>query len=260
MDMANASQKQTEQKVSEGATIDLAQGPVATLIDAGHAYTFYFNRITEADWERYFSGVIYTSHNEGKASVQILDMDSPGIDLAESKLDRVEGYRGQFMSKPGWQKIMPPRHMRPVSWLIRAVNAMEENDEQAFDPECIECKLEALWGMEKPGAMMQYSGLTHRFNHVSPEQKHRFYRAGATSKIVGGSRNGKTVHSVRYKVLLRIYDELIISVDGYCLNGKPLESPDEIRREMDAYHKVKAVEQLFTGSQAPTEADGEQAA
>ncbi len=245
---------------TQSPLIDLAQGPVATLVDGGNAYTFYFNRISQADWERYFEGVTYTSHNEGKASVQILDMDTPGIELAEEKLDRVEGYRGEFMKKPGWQKMIPPRHMRPAAWLIRSVDAMVENDDLPFDPELIECRLEALWGMEKPGAMLQHKGLIHRFSPVTAEQKRRFYRAGGTSKIVGGSRNGKTIHAVRYKVLLRIYDELIISVEGYTFNGKPLESADEIRREMDAYHKVKAVEQLFSGTQVSTQSEGEQAA
>jgi hypothetical protein len=34
-------------------------------------------------------------------------------------------------------------------------------------------------------------------------------------------------------------------VDGYGVAGKPLESVEQIRRDMDAYHKSEAVAQLF---------------
>jgi hypothetical protein len=71
------------------------------------------------------------------------------------------------------------------------------------------------------------------------------WRSGSISRVVGGSRNGTTIHSLRNKVMLDLYDQLIQSVEGYGIAGKALESPEQIRREMDGYHKVQAVAQLF---------------
>jgi hypothetical protein len=55
--------------------------------------------------------------------------------------------------------------------------------------------------------------------------------------------------------MIELYDELIQSVEGYGVAGRPLESPQDIRREMDAYHKSEAVAQLFNVSDSsPAEA------
>jgi hypothetical protein len=50
-------------------------------------------------------------------------------------------------------------------------------------------------------------------------------------------------------VLAHLYDDLIVSVDGYSSGGCELGSDREaIKREMDTYHKVAAVENLFVTS------------
>ena len=63
-------------------------------------------------------------------------------------------------------------------------------------------------------------------------------------------------------MLVDFYDQLIASVEGYTLRGQPLASADQIRAEMDAAHKVIAVEQLFAAptSKSPTPQEEEAAA
>jgi hypothetical protein len=45
--------------------------------------------------------------------------------------------------------------------------------------------------------------------------------------------------------LAKLYDELIVSVDGYTVSGRPLSGRDEIAHEMDAFHKVIAAREIF---------------
>jgi hypothetical protein len=51
-----------------------------------------------------------------------------------------------------------------------------------------------------------------------------------------------------------LYDELIQSVDGYGVDGKPLEGVEIIRREMDGYHKAESIAQLFYDQTEPATA------
>ncbi len=247
---------------AEGAMLPLDAQRAVTFKDGKFPYTFYFSRITQRDWERYFEGITYTSHHEGKAQVTVLELDLPGIELVERKLERVEGYEPgpastshastshgvpapPFTATPGWQSRLLPRHTRPAAWLLRAVSPSSAEDERPIDPFCAEVRLDAAWGMSAPGRMASYKGLVHRFSPPTLEHKRSFYFAGSVTRVVGGSRHGKTIHSLRHKLLLALYDELILAVEGYSVAGQPLLDPPQIRREMDAYHKVKAVELLF---------------
>ncbi len=248
---------QLTQKVSDGALLMLDAQRVVTFKDGNFVYTYYFNRISAQDWERFFDGIFYASRNDGKAQVTTLDLDTPASELVEQMLDRVEGYSGDFMSKAGWKNKLPPRHVRPVSMELRSVVASDTESDKPFDPESIEARLDATWGMLEPGKMTQYNGLVHRFSPVSLELRRKFYRAGAQSRVVGGSRNGTTIHALRHKALMKAYDELIQSVEGYGVAGRALSTREEIIREMDAYHKVKAVEQLFAGTRVADEEQGE---
>ncbi len=221
---------------------------VIALVDGKFTYTFKFSRILQSDWEKYFSGIRFTSRNVDKAEETVLDLETAGIELFESKLQSVKGYRGDFTSRPGWQSKILPRHANVVSWTLRAVVPSERESDQPFDPERIEVLLDAVWSVTNPGAeTTQFQGLIHRFSAPTAEHKRRFYRAGSTSRVVGGSRNGTTEHALRHRVLFELYDLLILEVEGYGVSGRPLQDAAEIRREMDGYHKVKAVEQLFVG-------------
>lgn len=250
-------EKTATQKVSEGALLMLDAERVVTFKDGKFPYTYYLSRLMQPDWEQYFSGIVYTTRNVGKAKEQVLDTESAALELVERKLVRVEGYRGDFMQRSGWQQRMPPRHVRPVSLLLRAVAESEEQADRVQDPDATEVLLDTPWGMQAPGKMALYTGLVHRFGPVTVDHKKRFLRAGSLSRVVGGSRNGLTIHGTRHTMLLRIYDELIQSVEGYGEGGAPLRDREHICRAMDAYHKVRAAEQLFTGSE-PEGEDPEQ--
>ena len=243
-------------KIADGAMLPLDEKRVVTFIDRKFTYTFYLSRIMPDDWARYFDGIVHSSRNAGKAMEETLDLETPGIALVESKLETTDGYRGDFMATPGWQSKIPPRHTRPISWLLRTVAVSDcATEDRPYDPDSIEVLLDAAWGMNKPGEMTMYQGLVHRFKPLTAEHKRKFYRAASMTRVVGGSRNGTTIYPVRYRALVQIYDDLIQGVEGYSVNGAPLESVEAVRREMDLYHKVKAAEELFAGTNEEAGAD-----
>jgi hypothetical protein len=218
---------------------------VIALRDRKHTFTFHFRRITDRDWDAYFKGIYVASRVENNTQVNTTDLETAGLDLFESTVTRVEGYARELNKKEDFSKVLP-RHSIPVSWLLRTVNASQITNENPPDPDFVETSIDALWSQTKPGSKTtMFKGLIHRFAPPTIAQKKRLLRNGAISRVVGGSRQGTTIYAARHSVLVDIYDELIQSVDGYGVDGKPLESVDQIRREMDCYHKLESASQLF---------------
>lgn len=229
----------------QNVLLPLDQPRVIAIRDGKFVYRFTFNRITDGDWRRYFDGIYFASRNEGKSQVTTLDMETPGVEMVEAKLAKVEGYTRVLSTADDFKRVLP-RHSNQVAWLLRMVTPSRDESDKPFDPEAIEARIDALWSQTEPGETVTlFKGLAHRFAVPSVEHKRRFYRAGAASKVVGGSRNGTTVYAGRHGVLIDLYDQLILGVDGYSVGGRALQSPDEIKREMDTYHKTIAVQQLF---------------
>jgi hypothetical protein len=233
---------------------------VLALRDGKINYTFYFRRIAQADWLAYFNGMYVASRNDGAAQLNTTDIQTAGIELFESTVTRVVGYSRELTTAEDFRKVLP-RHSIPASWLLRTVVISSVDDDKPLDCDSVEARVDAVWSQTTPGAEVTlWKGLLHRFMPPTLEQKKRFMRGGAINRVIGGARNGSTtVYSLKNKMLLELYDQLIQSVDGYGVAGRPLESVEQIRREMDGYHKVEAVAQLFNTMEAQPEAAAEAA-
>lgn len=233
------------EQTQSSSLLMLDQPRVIAIRDGGRIFTFHFRRIMHADWDRYYKGIYSSSRSDNGAEIKTLDLNTAGVELFENTLCKVEGYSRVLISKEDFEKVLP-RHALPVSWLLRRVSVSDEVTDAPPDPDLVEARLEALWSQTEPGAETTlYKGLVHRLAPATAEHKKKFLRGGAMSKVVGGSRQGTTIFSSRNTLLVEIYDQLIRSVDGYGVNGKPLSSPEEIRREMDMSHKIEAAGQLF---------------
>lgn len=225
----------------------LDQPRIIPIREGRRDYTFYFRRILQPDWEKYFAGLYISSRNEGVAQLNTTDFSTAGIELFESTVTRVTGYSRELTSQEDFKKVLP-RHSVTVAALLLQVFIAEDDDDKPLDCDAIETRIDAHWSQTTvPGQITQYKGLVHRFTPPTVEQKKRYMRGGAISKVIGGARKGSTtVYSLQRKLLLELYDQLILSVEGYGVAGKPLEGPEQIRREMDGYHKAEAVAQLFS--------------
>ena len=54
-----------------------------------------------------------------------------------------------------------------------------------------------------------------------------------------------TTYPSRQAIAMKIYDDLIESVQGYSVDGTPLSSVEEIQHAMDGAHKAAAALALF---------------
>jgi hypothetical protein len=236
------------------ALLMLDEPRVIALRDGKRSYTFYFRRITQADWLNYFNGLYLATRNDGASQLNTTDVQTAGIELFESTVTKVVGYSRELATPADFKKVLP-RHSIPVSWVLRTVLVSSVEDEKPIDCDSVEARIDAMWSQTKSGdETALWPGLLHRFTPPSLEQKKRFMRGGAVSRVIGGTRKGATtIYSLKNKLLLELYDELIQSVEGYGVAGKPLEGVEQVRREMDAYHKVEAVAQLFNTVEAQPE-------
>ena len=89
------------------------------------------------------------------------------------------------------------------------------------------------------------SSLVHLFRPPSVEDERRYRRLMAEAFLVGGARTTRTLIPARLPALCRLYDALILSVEGYAIEGQPPSSSTQVAEHMDAWHKRTAVQSLF---------------
>ena len=214
--------------------------------DKGQAFTMAFRRITDTDWRKYFNGMALESERIGTQRVDRFDFTSAGIALVNECLVQVKGYRsrtGDFMAQANWRDAIPYGHKAMAVGLLTSVTSSTADVELFFEPDVQEVVLDAKWGSDDPGKMTQYSGLVHRFQQVTLEHQRRYNRATSEARVVGGSRSGRTIYPGRHGMLADMYDELIVEVNGYAFKGGM--DTAAIKAEMDTFHKVAAVTELF---------------
>jgi len=90
-----------------------------------------------------------------------------------------------------------------------------------------------------------YPRLVHRFRPPTVEAERAYRRLLAETLIVRGSRTPRTLLPPRLPGLVKLYDQLILGVEGYARNGQPLGTGSDAARHVDAWHKRAAVQALF---------------
>jgi len=229
----------------------------------GKMYRHVFRPLKEEDWAAFFSHIIAEFRQKSDGFEQVVDTDYASLVLYGRAIRSVEGFRTKDGTKPeelpGWPECIPQDHRS------LAVDVLMKISRSAADADLVSAGksvwLDAVWNEAAPGSMKQYQGLAHHFSLPTAEHRRRYLRAKNRAFVAGGSRNGTTLLPSAHPVMLRLYDELIESVEGYGVSGRPLDGREEIRREMDALHKSAAVAELFPTALRPdreeTEAQAE---
>jgi hypothetical protein len=208
-----------------------------------HLFTWHFRRIAQQDWEEFFAGIVHRTLRHEGAQEQVFDSDTALIELVDTAVTSVVGYDG--VDAENWKARLPIKHKFAVGVVLRSVGRERDADDGALS-EFVEVPLSASWSMEaQSGKMTMYSGLIHRFRHPSIEQLRKFNFEAARTRILGSGDDGITVYPVRQSIAMKLYDELIDSVDGYSVGGEPLTGVEAIRREMDGHHKATAALEMF---------------
>ena len=234
--------------MEETRTIDLADSRKVVFRQGARQYALTMRRAEAADWMEYFDSIVTTAEQHGRELVRETDTTA-GISLVEKLLSNAEGYTmpagvESLDAMPDWPSRIPMGHrMACLDILLDATAAPPPDDAPlGFDTETV--AVTSKWTADAEGRMVAVTGI-HHFEVPSAEDSRNYMRRVSRSKVVGGSRSGKTIYTGAQKELVAIYDKLIRSADGYVVNGQPLEGPEQIREWMDTRHKVAAAQQLF---------------
>lgn len=225
----------------EKKTLPLDQPRSIAIRAAGKTTTWHFRRIALQDWAKFFDGIVNRTLRHGGVEERVFDADAALVELVDATLVSVHGYEGV---DGDYKKKLPIRHKLAVGLVLRTVGIEPAPDGPLT--ELLEVSISSSWSSAaKDGATTVYSGLVHRFRHPSAEQLRKFNLECSRTRILGTGEDGVTVMPARQGVAMRMYDELIESVDGYSVNGEPLTSIEAIKREMDGAHKSAAALALF---------------
>jgi hypothetical protein len=244
------------------SSIELTAPRVIAIESRGKQYLLTLQRIGKKQWLRHFEGIVNSSENQGGKRVDRFDSSGARVALVEEVLVDAKGYKAREPDQPitsiqGWQSQLPLSHRLAAGEALVNVERADppEDDELVLGFENV--FLNAVWGADEAGVMRKYHGLCHRFKTPTAEQQKRFSRESSRSRVVGGSRKGVTQWMGAQATLIDLYDELVLSVDGYTVDGEPLgEDRTGIVVEMDAYHKVAAADALFAPAQPNVSEEG----
>jgi hypothetical protein len=260
------SENQEQQKTSgqTDALLDLSQPRTVILTDRGHSYRLECRRVTGDDWKNYFLGIYVSNEQNGREMIRVNDFNTPRIALAEAVLIDAAGYSvdggAELKSLPDWQKHIPLTHKLKLADVLASARPSKVEQITIFaEGEVV--MLDAAWSAGA-GGMQKFVGLKHVLQSPSEEQYRRYLRESSRSFIQGGSRTGKTIYRGAQLLLAKLYDELIVSVEGYstAFNGEPLTNDrSRIVVDMDMHHKVMAAQEIFQPQETALVADEEEA-
>jgi uncharacterized protein (UPF0297 family) len=233
--------------------LELAGNRTVSFTDRGRAFGLVFRQIGDSDWKKFFACITAETERDGDTRIDRFDFRSAGMELVESCLVSAAGYKidGQgtaLESIPGWQKRIPYGHKVKAAELLQDVS-LSTSQRDVFISDTEEVVLRAKWGSSTLGCMNEFDGLIHRFSQPEAGHLQKYNRSMSETRTSGG--NGKplrTVYPARQALFIQLYDELIDSVEGYALSGDPTIALnlDQIRNQMDAFHKVVALQKLFS--------------
>ncbi len=226
-----------------------SQPRTIVLHDRSKTFTFRCRRVRKEDYLAYFAAFRITSEQTSEGRETTADYQTASVVLAERVIQSVDGYKlsngGRIEDLPEWTSRIPLAHRMQVGiTLCQASATPPADDEYVISPAGDEVSIEAVWPGDD-GRMLRFTGLKHIFRPPTPAQHKRYRDASTRSMVIGGSRTGKTIHFGGHFALVELYDELILSVDGYGVGGSPLTSREQIQDEMDAFHKFIAAKEIF---------------
>jgi hypothetical protein len=229
--------------------LDLASERHIAIRDRAVLYRFLLKPVTGDRWLTYFQSIESSSETRGREQFNTIDAGSALLSLVEDLLISAWGYKTPgdqtVSSLEGWKQKIPMGHRMAIGTVLTSAAPSTEDGEVVCLGGDRSVEIESLWNADDKGNMERYPRLVHKFKEPSFDHERKYRRDSGRSKVIGGSRTGKTVWMGSQPTLIKIYDELIQGVEGYCYGDDDLSAPGHIVQYMDAHHKVIATRQLF---------------
>ncbi len=229
--------------------LDLPERVVTFKSQAGATRRHVFDPITRADVDAYFSSLTTaTERKSGNSLEWHIDAGTSILKLYERKIKRVEGYSltdgRDIMALANWKDRVPGVHRLRATQILMKVTGSENGADLAIDPEAELVSLDAFWSAGDSG-MTHYRGLIHRFSTPTFEHWRKLAERSTRTISVGGSKSQRTIYPKLNRVYVELYDELILSTNGYSVGGQPIGGREQCISRMDAFHKIAAMSILF---------------
>ena len=227
--------------------LELKQQRILVATIGRTVYRYTVRPIAKEEWLQYFDSVSYEQELVDKVLVNSNESTGARLELLGKVLLNVEGYETEH--KPiteidGWYHLLPISHRSSFADLLFECGL----DPDAAAPAMLGAEkvtLRARWSADPQGkGIVEYRGLEHVFRVPSIEQSRRYSRDSSRSEISGG-RKGKTRFLGAQRTLVDLYDELIVRVAGYTVDGRAPEDLDTVIRNMDTFHKAQAMGSVF---------------
>ena len=267
-------QEEVESRESKVESPEIAspQSPIANLLDLAAPLRIEFrhrgiplahvlNRPAQRDWLNYAKGV-FTTYEFGGDEIHAEvsgDLEAQGK-LWRASVRSVEGYVGADgrpiaeVYPDAWRQKIPVSHIELVVRALAAVRVKTAEDPVLTNLAAFVLDLESQ-AVELELEGTAHGPLVHHFRLPTLNEYNKFKRLMADSRIVGGSRRLRTIMFSRLPGLVKLYDELIVSVEGYATGELAVSNQQSAVERMDAIHKQVAVQGLFD---PPVEGEPEQ--
>lgn len=236
--------------------IDLAQNRKLTIRSVCSRRSLIIARISERAWFEHYYEKIFAILRHGP--VDATGVEFAALNLLQQVAIGAEGYPG-LVETVDWFSKIPAGDRSAYGDALLQVFENKDSIESTLNRTCA-VRMEALWDTLPSGAMCFHKRLVHQFDRPCREHRER-YREACTRvrRTAGVTRRGPAVflapeQSITARALVALYNELILKVEGYAVNGEPLtDDRGKIAEHMDTFHKVKAAQWLFSRVVSGTE-------
>lgn len=180
-----------------------------------------------------------------------VEADIPFLDLLEKFVIAADGYPDALPGQGVLSRVPWTHRVAYANELISMNECRVEAVNRRSDERSI--RVRGLWSMGRSGGMTLHKDLVHVFKIPSISQILNFRRAFPPPQMVKMGRRERGAGITRTNPLAgrmcsALYDEFVIRVEGYALNGVPLgDDRSAIVSWMDTYHKVVAAGLLIVG-------------
>jgi hypothetical protein len=211
-----------------------APEPIVSFQRSGRVLRHIFRRLTAHDFEAFYDNVEIEAGERGQT--KSTDTDIASLVLYGRAIQRVEGYQtsdGRAPHElPGWPDCVPQGHrLTAIDVLLRNRGSIA-TDTLQLGADGQSASFVVARAASEPSTTNQCFAVTHHFRAPTRRLRKRFLRA-----------MGKLPSTMR--VLVSLYGELIVRIEGYSISGRELASKDEAVREVDTVHKLLAVSALL---------------
>lgn len=246
MEIETIADTQEDQLPPEQALLALDIPRVVSLKVGQFVFRYHTRRISCEDWAAFYRAIIHQTIQVGGSKSEVFETESAVLEMVNSVVVKVDGYAGLHSIKD-WRNALPVKHRMAVGIALRSVGAEATSLDSAILCDRNEVKLTATWPTESETKL--FDGLIHRFRHPSIEELKKFNFETARVITRGDAENGISIYPSRQAIAMKLYDELIDSVEGYSVGGVALTDVAQIKHWMDGAHKAAAALQLFTGNE-----------